>query len=206
MSNNDISAAAAAMGRKGGSVKSERKAASSAANGAKGGRPAGNKLHAVTVRECTVEGLEQTVRVYAANADDAFARGVHKLYGKATWFKQDSGLLPGYGQIFKPAPECGPMAHRAVTMRVQITVEEVSQSGIAPRMTDLVDIPEPVAIRLRELIVGGTSQHRSRVLHLARNEVRRVLLGHSVSNKRRKLPGGLTMQQIIRTMRDEGLL
>ncbi|NDB18873.1 MAG: hypothetical protein EB027_06390 [Actinobacteria bacterium] len=73
-------------------------------------------------------------------------------------------------------------------------------------MTDLVDIPEPVAVRLRELIVGGTPQHRSRVMHLARNEVRRVLLGHSVSNKRRKLPGGLTMQEIVRTLRAEGLL
>lgn len=37
--NNNISAAAAALGRKGGSVKSEAKAASSAANGKKGGRP-----------------------------------------------------------------------------------------------------------------------------------------------------------------------
>ena len=37
---NEISAAAAALGRKGGSVKSERKTASSAANGKKGGRPA----------------------------------------------------------------------------------------------------------------------------------------------------------------------
>jgi hypothetical protein len=34
-----ISEAAAALGRKGGSVKSERKAAASRANGKKGGRP-----------------------------------------------------------------------------------------------------------------------------------------------------------------------
>jgi hypothetical protein len=38
---NKISKAAAALGRKGGSVKSERKAKSSAENGKKGGRPAG---------------------------------------------------------------------------------------------------------------------------------------------------------------------
>ena len=37
-----LSAAAAAMGRKGGAVKSDRKAATSRANGAKGGRP---KIH-----------------------------------------------------------------------------------------------------------------------------------------------------------------
>ena len=206
MNNNDndnnLSAAAAALGRKGGSVRSERKAASSAANGAKGGRPAGNKLHKLTVRECSVDGREQHVRVYAANGDDALARGIHKLYGKRAHFNQ---LLPGYGHVVEPL-RGQPMQHTCISEHVRVTVEEVSQSGIAPRMTDLVDIPEPVAIRLRELIVGGTSQHRSRVLHLARNEVRRVLLGHSVSNKRRKLPGGLTMQQIIRTMRDEGLL
>ena len=40
--------AAAALGRKGGAVKSARKAASSAANGRKGGRPAGTELDAET--------------------------------------------------------------------------------------------------------------------------------------------------------------
>ena len=40
----DIQKAAAALGRKGGSVKSERKAKSSAANGLKGGRPKKEKV------------------------------------------------------------------------------------------------------------------------------------------------------------------
>lgn len=40
----ELNKAAAALGRKGGSVKSERKAKSSAANGLKGGRPKKEKL------------------------------------------------------------------------------------------------------------------------------------------------------------------
>lgn len=39
----DLKAAAAALGKKGGSVKSERKARSSRENGKKGGRPKKNK-------------------------------------------------------------------------------------------------------------------------------------------------------------------
>ena len=43
-----ISAAASEMGRRGGSVKSDRKAVSSAANGSKGGHPSKSKMAALT--------------------------------------------------------------------------------------------------------------------------------------------------------------
>lgn len=74
----------------------------------------------VTVRECTSEGREKIARVCVPEASQATSAGVRKIYGRRSWFQQDSGLV-GYGQIFR---RTGPLQHTALTDRVRITVEE----------------------------------------------------------------------------------
>lgn len=60
-------------------------------------------MTAITIRETKTDGHVWTTNVRRLPSEtdrDLLDRGVRKLFGRAAWLSQDSGLPIGYGQVF----------------------------------------------------------------------------------------------------------
>lgn len=179
----DTSVAAATIGRKGGLKgglsTSEAKQAAVRNNGQKGGRPRR------TIRVRNVYTGQQSVLCVRHEKANVVGSAVHEMVGDV--------------QVQGPGPDGACEACEA-------GLPDGTRAGVSLTMAQRCNIPETLAQRLRELVVGGDAPSRSRHLELLRNEVRRVLLGDRLRGPNRTLPGGMTTRQIVSILQQEGLL